>query len=166
GTILASVGDGAEGKLWDVRRRKLLGNLPGIKGPVDAVAFAPDGKTLATVNRVNNQPNENYITIWDIVQRKQNFTIPVGRIGYKTVIFAGNAETLVAGAYGGRVDYWDLGTKHKRAHFEQAAKDTILAFILSHDNKRLTAVSGEPLVRRWDLKTGKALPPLQGPFNP
>src|SRR5262249_4682462 len=105
GTILASVGDGAEGKLWDVRRRKLLGNLPGIKGPVDAVAFAPDGKTLATVNRVNNQPNENYITIWDIVQRKQNFTIPVGRIGYKTVIFAGNAETLVAGAYGGRVDY-------------------------------------------------------------
>ena len=38
-------------KLWDVRTRKELATLKGHTGDVYSVAFAPDGKTLATGRR-------------------------------------------------------------------------------------------------------------------
>jgi WD40 repeat protein len=50
GTMLASGGYDSTARLWDVRTGKLLWTFKG-DGPVNGVAFSPDGKTLALADK-------------------------------------------------------------------------------------------------------------------
>jgi WD40 repeat protein len=48
--------------LWDVTTGKELGQLAGHKGWVKALAFAPDGKTLASGSR------DTTVLLWDVCE--------------------------------------------------------------------------------------------------
>src|ERR1043166_2243875 len=49
-------------KVWDVKSGKQLARLKARYGPVETLAFAPDGKTFAAGGRT--------LTIWDVESRK------------------------------------------------------------------------------------------------
>jgi WD40 repeat protein len=62
GGLLGSGGSDATIRLWDVATGRQIATLKGHDNYVHAVAFAPDGKTLASGSRGKT------IKIWDLTQ--------------------------------------------------------------------------------------------------
>jgi WD40 repeat protein len=112
GTILAVVdSDGV--MLWDVagRKRAIDGHLSVPQGPIDCLAFSPDGKTLAAGLSV---PQPGYevrdgVVIWDIADRTHVFmSEPIKTKGpVFGVAFSPDGKTFAAEYYFGAL-LWDL----------------------------------------------------------
>ena len=92
-------------KLWDVTTRKELATLkgPGYEVP-SPLAFAPDGKTLATGSE------DRTAKLWDITTGKELATLK-GHTDYvSSVAFAPDGKTLATGSYDQTVKLWDVRT--------------------------------------------------------
>ena len=77
-------------RLWDTHTYEHLVTFTGHKGDTKALAFSPDGKTLASgtsrssaISRINfrgeeiGEPEEidSIIRLWDVVNKKQKLTL-------------------------------------------------------------------------------------------
>lgn len=98
GNTLASASHGdTEIRLWDVRRGKGLAVLKGHgaapgrwpRGYVDALAFSPDGKTLASGSE------DGIIKLWDVLTRTNTATLP-NQNGTRLLRFSPDGKTLFA----------------------------------------------------------------------
>jgi WD40 repeat protein len=124
GRTAASVADDMVCKVWDVASGKLLHELRGHKEKTPnhfpsmlfACAFAPDGKHLATADKVG------HIVVWEVASGKQVKTLeapgmytwdPVQRIhsigGVRSVAFSPDGKALAVGGIGkiGNIDHLD-----------------------------------------------------------
>src|SRR5262249_21619849 len=84
GVGVATRGNAGEGKsragevvLWDVTAGKERTTLAGHGGPVRAVAFAPDGKTLAAGG------DDGVVKLWDPAAGKETGSLPGHRAGVR-----------------------------------------------------------------------------------
>src|SRR5262245_8499036 len=100
GTALAVAVDW-NAKLYDVEKKCERAVLKGHKGPVSAVAFSPDGATLATGSW------DQTVRLWDVASGKEkaNFKWPVGRVF--SLAYAPDGLRLAAGGDLGSVVVWD-----------------------------------------------------------
>jgi WD40 repeat protein len=172
GHILA-VGEGT-GKvgLWDVAKRKQLGQLPtgfifsgesnedgesngegesnedGVSEDcTDKLVFSPDGRTLVSVS---GNPNEatGEVRFWDVASHKQLGQLS-GYAGYSElaegVVFSPDGHTI-ASIYEDEVRIWDVKTFRELDRLSAQARVTDLA--LSPDGRTVAlvteAVPGEP----------------------
>jgi WD40 repeat protein len=151
-------------KLWDVRTAKVrttlkwrldwlaeqVAPLPKQEG---AVAYSPDGKTLASENV------DKTIHLWDVATGKVRATFKEGLQGGLTwVAFTPDGQTL-ASTGGDLISLWDLKT---------CKEPTILMGHLVHsvsfspDGKTLASGSQDGTIKLWDVKTGKEQATLKG----
>ncbi|MGW5398380.1 nSTAND1 domain-containing NTPase [Streptomyces sp. NPDC003952] len=92
----------ARGALLSTQSKPFLARLGGHGGPVNAVAFAPDGRLLATGG------SDGKVLLRRVADRSTvaAFTAP-GRV--RTVAFSPDGQTLAAGSTDGPVRLWPLG---------------------------------------------------------
>jgi WD40 repeat protein len=149
-------------QLWDVATGREH-TLQGHAFSVTALAFAPDGKTLASATGSwlpDGAPGE--IKLWDVATGKERATLAKLPIMILALAFAPDGKTLASSSK--TVKLWDVGTgKEKR---ELPGGGWSLAF--APDGKTL-AVGGGVLedntpgaVTLWDLTTGKERATLPG----
>jgi hypothetical protein len=88
-------------KLYDLERKRERLVLKGHKGQVAAVAFSPDGATLATGSW------DLTVRLWDVVSGKEkaNYKWDIGRV--YCLAYAPDGLRLAAGGDLGRVVVWD-----------------------------------------------------------
>src|SRR5262249_49275475 len=88
-----------EVRLWDVATGKFQTTLKGHKAPLFAVAFAPDGKTLASASAADYDPwLQDGVKLWDLGKQKVRAALE-HPAGVFVVAFAPDGKTLATGCW-------------------------------------------------------------------
>jgi RNA polymerase sigma factor (sigma-70 family) len=139
-------------RLWEVGTGKELrrfpaGSLPGGNGRKRALAFSPDGATLA-----GGGWGDARLRLWEVATGRELKVFPKIAEDVVSVAFAPNGKTVAAA--GDRIYFYDPVTGKERLRIDRRARG--LAF--SPDGSELIgAVSGA--IYRWDAATGRPLTP-------
>jgi RNA polymerase sigma factor (sigma-70 family) len=162
GKLLAAASHDGLAHVLDLATGKHVHRLaPGGDGVI-SVAFSRDGQLLATGSLSGN------VVLWDASsgRRLRNWA---ELTGYATALaFTADGIVLATGHYVSgttppappHVRLWNTTTGREVRRLESCA-GTITALALSPDGRTLTAGAGAAL-RRWDLRTGRALSPFGG----
>ena len=96
-------------RLWDVDTSRQIAVMPAPEGSVTALAFSPDGKTLASGSSWGK------ILIWDLASQRLISVIGEGRwqSSIDALVFAPDNITLASLA-GGTVHLWDITGRTNR----------------------------------------------------
>ncbi|WP_405651663.1 helix-turn-helix domain-containing protein [Streptomyces sp. NBC_00019] len=151
GTRLAIVGEKGWVRIWHLSTGELRTVHTSHGQSVRAVAFAPDGKTLAVVDI---EAGGDQITLLDAATGRTQRTIDPGPRSLLTLAFSPDAHTLAtASGSSGLVKTWDTRTGQLEDTFSLSAQVSSLAFT---PDARTLAASTARGVRLWDLATSQS----------
>ncbi|HEY6139633.1 MAG TPA: WD40 repeat domain-containing protein [Thermoanaerobaculia bacterium] len=176
GKLLASGGNDALVRVWDVERGALLHTLRGHKRIVWNVAFSPDGRTLASGSY------DFTIRLWDVPSGQQRKVITGHTETVVTLEYTPDGR-LVSGSDDKTARLWDANGNPLRV-FEGSAEH-VQALAVSPDGKWLItggrdkSMLGELAqnffgdstsnpgvsMRLWDLESGRLLQTFRGHAN-
>jgi RNA polymerase sigma factor (sigma-70 family) len=167
GAGLRKPGEAALGVfLWELpsgKERPRLGYYP---GGVQALAFTPDGRTLAAAGR------SVIVVLWDVADGKRSlgevhpFTVSGGRDGspVKALAFGAGGRTLAYGFEKGVIHECDLASQTLRRRlvaFEPAADAPatrgILSLAFAPGGESLAAGGSDHFIHMWESSSGKQL---------
>ncbi|HXJ58534.1 MAG TPA: PQQ-binding-like beta-propeller repeat protein [Verrucomicrobiae bacterium] len=136
-------------KVWDVAASKELGELIGHSNKVFTVAFAPDGRTLATGSA------DQTVRLWDVSTRKQRTLLAGHRDAVWAVAFSPDGRTVCSGSADRTVRLWDVATGELRQTLS-GHEDEVRAVAFSPDGKTLVSGGADWTVRWWDVATSRS----------
>ncbi len=182
GETLASAGADGAVRLWDatagakgeyVADAKAVQTLTGHKGAVNALAFAPNGRALASGGA------DGALKLWDVSARDKKAPEAVNVVQWKGAVnalaWAPDGKTLAAaGSSDPLVQLWDVskvsdGGKAAEGKALKGHGSPVRALAFSPDGKVLASGATERpdgseagSVRLWDAAAGKMLSALEG----
>jgi WD40 repeat protein len=160
--LLATAGNEGSVVVWDLTRRVPIGHPlhPG-GNSVTAVAFSPDGRTLASgVDRESGAV---------VLTRVPDGTLlyELGGPGTSALAFSRDGKTLAAANFDGRVRLWDPRTGAARGTAWAAAGGPVLSVSFSPDGSVLATSGSDGTAALWDIGSEKQIGvPLTGPSSP
>ena len=160
-TLLGADKDGTL-RLWDAATGRDLGALPGGAGTglndltantgtftLNAFAFSPDGKVLATAD------DRGAVRLWDVLTRKQiGATISTDANGVSGLAFSPDGRILATSDGDGTVRLWDVAS-NPQILGPRDATAAITEAEMTRDGKTLTTADANGAVRVWDTATGE-----------
>ncbi len=127
--------------LWDVRSGRQRRQIDTGKHVVSRLAFSPDGRTLATLNR------EDTITLWELATGKERFSFP-SKAGHTVLAFTPDGRSLVAAGESPIIHVYSVRTGKPLARLEgHGGPITALAI----REKVLVSASTDTTALVWDL---------------
>jgi WD40 repeat protein len=131
----------------------------GHTGFIDAVAFSPDGRTLASSGR-----NDRTIKLWDADTGWLLRTLHGHSEGVSSVIFSRDWQVLASGSADHSIKLWQASTgrvlQTLRAHAEG-----VYCLIISPNGRILASGGGDNAIKLWDLASGRLIRTLTGHSN-
>ena len=144
--------------VWDVVLGRPIVMLRGSAGPVTAVAYGPDGNTLAAA-AAQGPERSPIVTLWHLPSRRVIRTFDAGRGPVVSLALSGDGRRLAAGTGPmegpGRATAWDVETGTVLG-----AQDHVAGWLTSiafHPDGARIAVAGsseQGTVHLWDLAAG------------
>jgi WD40 repeat protein len=136
-----------EVKIWD--GQTVAHTITGHSDCIYAVAFSPDGGTLATASY------DKLIKLWDVATAKEIRTLKEHIDSIYAIAFTPDGKRLVSGAADRSVKVWDV-TTGARLYTMSEPTDGINTIALSPDGSRVAAGGLDKTIRVWRLgdKTG------------
>lgn len=126
------------------------------------VAFAPDGKALATGD------TEGTVHLWSLAPRGGYVSLGgAGRGGLNSLDIAADGRTMAVASDDGTVHLWDTQAGKELARLRGHA-DKVNRAAFAPDGKTLASASDDRTARLWDVVTAKERAVLrshQGPVN-
>jgi WD40 repeat protein len=147
--------------VWDVATGEKRRTLTGHKGWINAVAFGPDGTTLATGG------NDGTVRLWDVATGKQRRTLTGHRGAVLDLSFDSEGGTLATGGADGTVRLWDPAGGGERRTINPGRTAQVYDVAFSPDGT-LLATNTATALSVWKAATGgqvDALPVKDGVIN-
>ncbi|GAA4622857.1 hypothetical protein GCM10023196_016730 [Actinoallomurus vinaceus] len=136
-------------RFWDVSTHQPVGGPLRDRGVVSAIAFAPDGRTLATAGF------QGTVRLWDVAARRPRGG-DLGRAGsggdtnVNAVVFSPDGKRLATGSADGTARLWDTATHDQiGAPFRHAKAVDDVAF--SPDGATLATAGTDGTARLWSV---------------
>jgi WD40 repeat protein len=163
GQWVASAGTDRTIRVWQATTRQDVAILHGHTGVVAGVAFAADGRRLASLShKLFFLAGDDTVRIWDVDPRA---TLPVlrGHTNYVyPVAISPDGRWIASGDWDGNVRLWDAATGEPCATLRHPGFVMSLAF--SPDARSLVTGSfGDDRLRIWDMATARVRKEIQGP---
>ncbi|WP_329567178.1 TIR domain-containing protein [Streptomyces sp. NBC_01361] len=141
-------------RLWDVAARRPIGKPLLGTGDTTAVAFSPDGRTLASSHMGS-------VHIWNLTAHRQT-----GRaldVSATSVAFSPDGRTLATNTVNDTVALWDVATHRRIGETPASHTAQITAVVFSPDGTTLATASRDNTVRLWNAATREQIgDPLTG----
>jgi WD40 repeat protein/serine/threonine protein kinase len=157
--LLASGGDDHSVRLWDASGHDTL--LAGHEGFVRALAFAPQGKLLASGD------GNGRVLLWDVPPGKQRAALRRADRRVRTLAFSADGQTLAVGGEGSDLELWKVGTRMKDSSLPGHRKN-VWGVAFGPDNQPGYLVTGDGdtedkgSVRVWQWREGKVKKSFNG----
>jgi WD40 repeat protein len=129
-----------------------LATLRGHRGPVQALAFSPDGRTLASGGGLTRILAE--CKLWDVPTGAARAAL-IGHNGAVRVLaFSPDGRLLASGGFDGTIRLWDAVTGEPRGTLGGHAEE-VSALAFARDGGTLASAGYDRTVRLWDVATGR-----------
>ena len=122
---------------------------------VNAVAFSPDGTTLASGSR------DDTVRLWDVATGQEKSILTGHRYDVEAVAFSPDGLTLASGSRDGTVRVWDVATRQEKHTLVDEKyrgllnSPWVVSVIFSPDGRTLASANRDTTVRVWDVETGQ-----------
>ena len=124
--------------------------ISGHRGSVEAVAVAPNGKTLLTGSM------DGTARLWDIANGRVLRVVPAHPGGVLNVAFAPDGRAFLTSGRNGMVALWDTVTGQELRQFS-GHKGNVRCLAIAFDGKTLLSGGDDRTARLWDVSTGRQL---------
>jgi RNA polymerase sigma factor (sigma-70 family) len=156
GKRLVTAGGRKSGQLriWDVTTGESLVTV-GPVPPTRAVAYSPDGRTLATGQL------DGVIVLRDAATGQERATLKGHTGGVNGLAFSPDGRSLASAGLDRAVKLWDVKARRERQTF-LGHTDMVFSVAFFHHGQALVSCGQDKSARIWDLQTGKARVTLSG----
>jgi WD40 repeat protein/serine/threonine protein kinase len=144
--------------LIDVDARKGLRTYGAHRGPIWALAFSPDGKTLASGGA------DRQVRLWSAADLKPGAPLEESAHEVRALAFAPDGRRLASGSVAGLVRIWDTRTGNNLAS-NTGHTDTVSCLAFSPDGRTLASGSDDRTIKLWDPDWGYERVTLAGHNN-
>jgi WD40 repeat protein len=139
---------------WYYLERLCQLDLRTIKGPkrgVEAVAFSPDGRRLASVSQ------DGTVKVWDVATGQEFLSLK----GHDSVAFSPDGRRLASVGQDETVKIWDAATGQEFRTLK-GHRTWVMSLAFSPGGGRLASASSDQTVKLWDVATGQESLTLKG----
>jgi WD40 repeat protein len=122
-----------------------------------SVAFAPDGKTLASASE------DMTVRLWDVARGSPLAELKGHSDEVWSVAFSPDSKTLASSSYDQTVRLWDVAKREQKgAALKSRSGNDFRSVVFSPDGKMLALASSDQTIQLWSVATGQ---PLDPPFD-
>jgi WD40 repeat protein len=162
-------------KVWNPCTGDELASWTAHANAIAGLAFAPDGRRLATA------AHDGTVKLWETATRRELHSWRADSIsgretqtshspadqfrvdrGFQSVVFAPDGNSLAAGLKDGTIVSWDLATWRERYVRRRAHGAMVSGLAYSPDGRTLASCGWDRLVKLWDARSGRELRALSG----